>query len=178
MKHRIIVIAALALASLAGCSGSLSPDGFVPPRDNIHHTKQTLGIHGAAGGADDSHDLFTGEVGITNMELITTINAFIEQSAAFQQASPGASPRYLLAAFITELDPDAACITCSARITIAYTLKDLESDMVIWSKRILTEHSVGLGTNFMGTYRIRMAMQGAMYENVRTMVQELSELKL
>ncbi|MFZ1730846.1 MAG: hypothetical protein WBQ23_04965 [Bacteroidota bacterium] len=168
----------LTMIAVMGCSSSLSHEDFLPDATTLYKSKQTLQIESATGGSSERYDYITGAVGVTDAELLSTIQAFLDSTGAFQATSPGTVAHYTLIAAILDTDHSLACLNCWGEITINYRLRDEYTQRDAWSQTFTTEHTVGLGKNFIGSVRVRLAMVGAMYENVRQMIIELAAMKL
>lgn len=93
--------------------------------------------------------------------------------------SPAAqTSKYALDAKLLSLDQPLAGLDMQVTAAVEYTLTERSTQKVIYSKIISTPYTATFSDSAIGFIRIKLANEGAIHENIRTVIEALNKLKL
>lgn len=169
-------IALLAVAGfLGGCAApaqkeSMAPAALAPANKHPYSVRvETRG--GAETGALDSSN-------VGNADLKAAIEASIRQSALFKSVVQGKEGDYELTVNIIQLDKPLFGGAFTVTLETGWSLAKVADRSIVLRKAVRTSHTATLSDSLVGVTRLRLAVEGAVRENIRQGLQAVSELKL
>ena len=161
--------------ALSGCASPASKDAVVAHSVPItqHHQKtvsiQTQG--GSETGAMDSSN-------ISSSDLAKAIEESIVENRLFTQVIHGDGSDYLLNVTIVNMSKPMFGASFTVRMEVAWSLSEQKTKKVVMRDSIESSHTATMGQAFVGVIRLRLAVEGAVRENIRQGLMEISRLQL
>jgi hypothetical protein len=169
-------IALLAIAALlAGCAAPAHKESMAPvaltPANKHPHTVRVETRGGAETGVMDSSN-------IGNADLKAAIETSIRQSGLFKSVVQGKEGDYELTVNIIQLDKPLFGGAFTVTLETGWTLAKAADRSIVLRKAVRTSHTATMSDSFVGVTRLRLAVEGAVRENIRQGLQAVSEAKL
>jgi hypothetical protein len=86
--------------------------------------------------------------------------------------------RFQLVAHLEKLDQPFLGLDMTVTATVTYTLVERAGGKTAWQKAVVTPYTAKIGDAFVGSERLRLANEGAIRQNITTLVGELQQLKV
>jgi hypothetical protein len=83
---------------------------------------------------------------------------------------------HALTAHLQKLDQPFAGISMTVTATVQYALVERSSGKEVWSRTVATPFTAEWNSAFVGTERLRLANEGAVRENLKQLIDQLSQL--
>lgn len=168
-------VLALAVVALAGCaSGALKENMAAAPATAIKKLPYTVRVDakgGAETGALDSSN-------VSNTELKAAIEASITQSSLFKTVVQGKDGDYELTVTVAELTKPVIGLSFTVTMEAGWSLVKVSDRSVAMRKAIRSTHTAGFSDSLVGVTRLRMAVEGAVRNNISQGLQAISELPI
>ena len=113
---------------------------------------------------------------LSNEALGTAVKNAIKESRLFSQILPSGG-RYALDLYVVNVSQPYAGREMTAGVEIAWTLKEVPSDIVVWKESIQTQKTVTQEEASMAIERLKLATQSAAKENIKIGVMKISDLQ-
>jgi len=138
-------------------------------------TDKTISVKMVYGGKE-SDPIFTGSK-IDNTSFMGALLISLTNSNLFSKINPSESPDYYLSAMILSQDQPFAGLDMTVTLFVRYIISG-KDETQIWQKDILSQYTAAFGDAFVGATRLNKANEGAVRENIRLFLEELSKVKL
>jgi hypothetical protein len=158
-----------------GCATSPKMLNMVPLTEGYKftNTNKTLKVELASGGRE-SDPLVEGSK-IDNASFTGALITALRNSNLFSEVNPSANPDYTLsAAILTQRQPMAG-FSMTVELLVRYTLKD-NAGTQVWQKDIVSKYTATMGDSLIGPTRLNLANEGAVRENIRLLLEDLSKV--
>jgi len=177
VRSKIIVLFIVMLTSiaggLAGCSTTLNKEGMIA--SSIQETqrhKKTVAIKTQGGGE-------TGPFNISNEDFAKAIEDSIMQNGLFTQVIHGDNSDYILNVTIADISkPLGLGFSFSVSMEAGWSLIDAKNKKIVMKESIKSTYTASLSESVIGASRYRLAVEGAVRENIRLGLIAVSKLKL
>lgn len=170
MNRLAILIFISALVS--GCASPVKPGAMAP----VDYKPEKIQPYSVSVAVDDGQKASAFQV--SNESLQKAIEETILRTQAFKQLLKGKDADYELSATVVTLNQPGMGFSFTVKTDIAWSLKKISDDTLVWRKLINSEHTAGAGEAFVGTVRLRMATEGAVKNNIETALKEIATLEL
>lgn len=176
MKHQFarrfaILLLAASAAFLGGCAASPKRENMTAPAI-ASLKKHPFSVHvETRGGAEDSSN-------VSNEELKAAIEESITKNAVFKSVTQGKEGDYELAVTVTQLDKPLFGASFTVTMETAWSLVKTSNKAVVMRKSVRSSHTATMSDSMVGVTRLRMAVEGAVRNNIQEGLQALSEQKL
>lgn len=165
----------LAVFFVTGCASptnpaAMAPVGYVPAKVQPYSVSVSV-----AGGQETSA---LGKSGVADADLKTAIEETILKTKAFKQLVKVGGSDYELSASIMTVDQPSMGFSFTVKTDLAWKLRKVEGDNVVWRKVVHSEHTAGAGEAFAGVERLRLATEGAIRNNIELALKEIATLAL
>ncbi len=160
---------------LAGCATSANRDAMASPA--IASTKKnpyTLSIV-TAGGNETSA---MGSSEISNDDLRAAIEKSVMQSALFKEVVRGKNGDYELSTTVTRLSKPSFGASFTVEMEAGWSLVKTSDKTVLMRKVITSTHTASMSEAFVGTTRLRLAVEGAARSNIKQGLEAVAALNL
>lgn len=172
------VVLVLTSALLAGCASPAAIDKMtVKPATHSSlpnaQLKENVTIQSVSGGKS-TNPLWVSKVGNDGFKQA------LEESLrnAMLLSNSGQSSKYTLDAKLLSLDQPVAGLDMTVTAAVEYTLTERATQKVLYSKIISTPYTATFSDSAIGFIRIKIANEGAIHENIRSVIEALNQLKL
>jgi len=161
---------------MTGCASAPKVINMIPPDEGhvFRNTNKTIKVEAAFGGKE-TDPLWEGSK-IDNITFMGALLTSLAQSHMFTEVNPSENPDYTLTPFIMTQSQPAFGIDMTVTLLVKYTLSNAEDETQLWEKDILSSYTATLGDAFVGVTRIRKANEGAVRENLKSLLQELDAI--
>lgn len=161
--------------ALSGCASPASKDAVIAHSMPItQHHQKTVSITtqgGSETGAMDSSN-------ISNGDLAKAIEGSIVENGLFTQVIHGGDSDYLLNVTIVNMSKPMFGASFTVRMEAAWSLTERKTKKVVMRDSIKSSHTATMGQAFIGVTRLRLALEGAVRENIRLGLMGISRLQL
>jgi hypothetical protein len=173
MRESRKVLAIALMSFLAGCSTAARMEGMVPivPTRSPAVADKTLRLEYTPGEQDRESE-------IKPETFMQALSEALRGSNLFSEIDPSTDPDYVLSTSIVTYHLESGVMNVPVTLIVSYSLSDARTGDEVWKKRILSNYEGTLGDSVLGVARIRLANEGAGRENIRLLLEELSQLEL
>lgn len=178
MKSAKNLLASTLLVGLAlilvGCASPASREGMTPQDAVLLKALGQSVRVSASGGAE------TGNMDSTNIadaDLKAALEAAIEKTGVFKQIVQSGGSEYELSVRITSLKKPMAGFSMTVDLETAWSLVRVSDRKPVLQKGISTTYTAGMSEAFVAVTRIRMAVEGAVRENISQGLRAIADLK-
>lgn len=177
-RNKAFVLIALVVSivmALSGCASPVSKDAVVAhsiPITKQHQKSVSIKTQGGSEtGAMDSSN-------ISNSDLAKAIEESIVENGLFTQVIHGADSDYLLNVTIVNMSKPMFGASFTVSMEAAWSLSEQKTKKVVMRDSIKSSHTATMGQAFVGVTRLRLAVEGAVRENIRLGLTGVSKLQL
>lgn len=167
--------AAALAAILAGCAAPaqkenmavVAPAPTAAPMRQLPYTVRVETKGGQETGATDSSN-------IGNADLKAAIEASITKSQLFKSVVQGQGGEYELTVTITRLDKPLFGASFTVTLETGWSLVRVSDKQPVLRKGITSSYTAGLGDSLVGVTRLRLAVEGAVRNNIEDGLKAIS----
>ncbi len=164
-----------AVAMLSGCASPASKEAVVVHDIQIvNHHQKTVSIMTQGGGETGSVDV----PNISNPDLAAAIEESIVESGLFTQVIHGNDSDYLLSVTIISMTKPMFGFSFTVRMEAAWSLVNKETKEAVMREAVTSSYTATAGQAFAGVTRLRLAVEGAVRENIKSGLMKISQLQL
>ena len=164
-----------AIMFCAGCASAAKPEAMIAQIHLPIHKSPSNVVVAVIGGRETSA---MGASQISDEDFAHALRQSIEQSGLFAQALKDGSSKYLLQAFITQVNQPIIGLSMTVSMEVDYHLARTELKQVVWQKAVSSTYTAPFSEAFAGVTRLRLANEGAARKNIEQAIQEMSQLQL
>jgi DNA-binding protein Fis len=168
LKNKIFTMVLMAsIVLFSGCAPMASKEGSIAhniPNLTTHQNSLTVSAH-------------SGNDNITDEDLTKAIEQSIVENSLFTKVINGNGSDYLLEVAIVSMEKPYLGLDFTVNMEATWSLKD-QANKIIMRKSIQSSHTATIGDALIGQIRLRLAMEGAIRENIRLGLLDISTLKL
>jgi len=175
-KFSIPLLLLLGMAILlSGCASPASKDALIAHQiSGIQHHQKTVMITTQGGretGAMDSSN-------VSNNDFKQAIEESVIENRLFTQVINDSGSDYLLNVAIVNMSKPLFGGNFTVTMEATWSLSDATTRQYLMRKAIKSSHTATMEDAFAGVTRLRLALEGAVSENIRQGIIALSELNL
>ena len=175
LPKRGLFVCTLLLATLTGCSSPANREAMTTgqlPISQKHEVSVSVKTSGGADtGAMDSSN-------ISDADLKAAIEDSIAQNAVFKRIVQGRGGDYELTVSVASLDKPIFGASFTVNFEAGWTLTRLADRSIVYRKAIKSSHTATMGDAFVAVTRLRLAVEGAVKNNIAQGLKDISNLKL
>ena len=160
---------------LGGCAMNARPKNMTPSSFEVvnkHSKAVCIQIIGDVRGS------FDWPTGVLNADFQSALTEAIMKSEVFSKVSADSNADYVLTVDIAAASHQKAGVKLGDTMTARWELRSTRPNAVVWKDIITTDFTATGGDAFVAMKRFRLAREGAARENIRTGIQEISDVKL
>ena len=178
MKASRLVLSIVLITLLAGCASAPKVMNMVPVVDSstFVNKDKTLKISMVYGG-EESDPIIKGSR-IDNASFMEAVIQALTNSNLFTKINPTDQPDLVLTPEIHSQDQPILGFNMTATLLVRYILKNGADGTQIWTKDIISKYTATVGEAFVGATRLKKANEGAVRENIKSLIDELAKLEL
>jgi hypothetical protein len=178
MKSKAICAVGICMLILLGCGVKPRPAEMIPrtAEFNFVNSNKSLKLNHSVGGKE-SDPLIEGSK-IDNQSFTTALMQSLTNSNLFSEVSLDKNSDYELTPLVMNQDQPFLGINMTVSLRIRYVLTSGIDKAEIWKKDINSTYTATMGDAFVGSTRLKKANEGAVRENIKMLLQEISNLKL
>jgi hypothetical protein len=169
------LVLAAAAAALAGCAAPAHKENMAATPSvalrKLPYTVQVETRGGAATGAMDSSN-------ISNEDLKAALETSITKTNLFKSVVQGKGGDYELTVTVTQLTKPMFGGAFTVTLETGWSLVKASDKSVVMRKAIKSSHTAELSDSLIGVTRLRLAVEGAVRNNVSQGLQAISELPI
>jgi hypothetical protein len=165
----------LLLLLLGGCAAPASYQAMVPS-DFQAAKKHAATVKVAATGGRETQAL--GKSQISDAEFAKALTEAITESRTFSRVMQDNGADYLLTVSIISIEQPSFGFSFQVKMEAGWTLKQMETDKVVWQESIVSEYTATPGDAFAAVKRLRLATEGAAKNNIAEGLSRISKLSL
>jgi hypothetical protein len=155
---------ALVVAALAGCATPADKQAMSVEKNVAVAKKHPYAVGVTVrGGAETTT---TGSSNIGDADLKAAIESSIKQTQVFRDVVQGRNGQYELAVNVIQLSKPSFGFSFTVEMEAGWTLTRLSDNSVVFRKAISSKHTASAGDAFVGTTRLRLAVEGAAKANI------------
>lgn len=181
MRHtnilrRIGAVATIAgVVFLTGCASPADRAEMTPTAiESAKKNPYTLSVK-TTGGNETSA---VGSSDISNEDLRAAIESSVTKSALFQQVVQGKSGDYELSVTVTKLSKPMFGASFTVDMEAGWTLVKVSDKSIVMRKSITSTHTATMSDAFVGVTRLRLAVEGAARNNIKSGLEQIAALNL
>ncbi len=172
---RAVVAVIVASALVAGCASPANREAMVPPQlvmQKRHAATVTVVTRGGSdtGLADSSN--------VSDADLKAALESAITRSGVFRSAVAGKGGDYELTVSITQLSKPVVGFAATVDLETAWVLMKSSSKAIVMRKVVKASHTATGRDAIVGVTRLRLAVEGAVRENIRQGLEAIGFLDL
>jgi len=176
IARRLGAIACVAtLAVLAGCAAPAHKENMTAtPAVAVKKLPYSVSVDtrgGAETGAMDSSN-------VSNADLKAAIESSIAKSNLFKSVVQGKNGDYELTVTVTQLSKPMFGGAFTVTMETGWSLIKASDKSVVLRKAIRSSHTAELSDSLVGVTRLRLAVEGAVRNNISQGMQEISQLSI
>jgi hypothetical protein len=170
-KYVWFVLVSLTVA-LGACSTTATREGMTAVKtEPLAQVGQSVKVSTlAGGGADGSSD-------IADEDLKAVIESSIERTGVFKQVVQSGGSEYELTVRVVSIKKPLAGFSMTVDMETAWSLVRVSDRKAVLQKGIASTYTAGMGEAFSGMTRVRMAVEGAVRENIAQGLKAIAALK-
>lgn len=172
--YRLIPLMLVSLM-FAGCASPTKPTAMVPT-EYVPGKIQPYAVSVSVAGGQETSAL--GKSNVADADLKVAIEETILKTKAFKQLVKVGDADYELSASIMTVNQPSMGFSFTVKTDIAWKLRKIAGDQIVWRKVIQSEHTTGAGEAFAGVVRLRMATEGAIKNNIELALKDIATLTL
>lgn len=173
LRYIAALIAVVAL--LSGCASPASKEAVVAHGISIDKRYQeTVSI--VTNGGNETGALDTPN--ISNEDLAAAIEESIAENKLFTQVIHGGESDYLLSVTIVNMSKPMFGASFTVRMEAAWSLAEQKTKKVVMRESISSSYTATMGQALVAVTRLRLAVEGAVRENIKTGLVKISQLQL
>jgi hypothetical protein len=115
---------------------------------------------------------------VSNTDLKAAIELSIESSGLFKSIVQGKDGDYELSVTVTQINKPLFGASFTVTMETAWSLVKISDKSIAMRKVILSSHTVSIGDAFVGVTRLRLAVEGAVQDNIKQGLEAISKLTL
>lgn len=174
-KNPLIYSALVGIAvALVGCASPASREGMTPqetaPLTAVGKSVRVTASGGAETGSMDSTN-------VADADLKAAVETAIEKTGVFKQVVQSGGSEYELTVRITSLKKPMAGFSMTVDLETAWSLVRISDRKPVLQKAISTTYTAGMGEAFAGATRLRMAVEGAVRDNITQGLRAVATVK-
>ena len=175
MTRSFVHLLLTAIMFCAGCASATRPEAMIPQIHLPVHKSPSNVVVEVLGGKETSAMWLSQ---ISDEDFAHALRQSIEQSGLFAQALKDGSSKYLLQAFIAQMNQPLFGGDMTVSMEVNYHLARTELKQVVWRKAVYSTYTASFGDAIGGATRLRLANEGAARKNIEQAIQEMSQLQL
>lgn len=163
------------VAVLSGCASPASKEAVVAHgiAIDMHHQK-TVSI--VTNGGSETGALDTPN--ISNEDLAAAIEESITENKLFTQVIHDGDSDYLLSVNIVSMTKPLFGASFTVRMEAAWSLSEQKTKQVVMRESITSSYTATMGQALVAVTRLRLAVEGAVRENIKQGLTKISQLQL
>ncbi len=171
LKYFIVLLFSI---SLFGCAGGAKEENMVylpegsPSYDEA--LKKEIDLGDTSGGKE-TNPLWSSQ--ISNDSFSAAVKTSLAEHGLYSE-----SGRYQLNISLIQVEQPLFGLNMTVITTVRYTLKDTTDSSELFNHTVTARYTATVGDAFVGTERLRLANEGSGRENIKSMLQKLSELNV
>jgi hypothetical protein len=169
------IVCAAALAALAGCAAPAHKENMTAtPAIAVKKLPYSVAVDtkgGAETGAMDSSN-------VSNADLKAAIESSIAKSSLFKSVVQGKNGDYELTVTVTQLSKPMFGGAFTVSMETGWSLIKTSDKSVVLRKAIRSSHTAEFSDSLVGVTRLRLAVEGAVRNNISQGMQEISQLPI
>jgi len=166
---------AVAIVLLAGCAAPAHKENMaaapVASTKKLPYSVHVEAKGGAETGVMDSSN-------VSSADLKAAIEASITKSNLFKSVVQGKDGDYDLTVTVTQLDKPLFGGAFTVTLETGWALTKVSDKSIVLRKAVRSSHTAQLSDSFIGVTRLRLALEGAVRNNISQGLQAISELPL
>ncbi len=170
----LLIFASIAIG-LSGCASPASKDALIAHDiQKIKHHRKTVAITtqgGSETGAMDSSN-------VSNNDFAEAIEESIIENGLFTQVIHDNGSDYLLNVTIINMSKPLFGGSFTVSMEAAWSLSDPITQKFVMRESVKSSRTVTMGEAFIGVTRLRLAVEGAVRENIRQGIMAISKLNV
>lgn len=176
MKKRATILCVIGAAlHLSGCAMPAGVSEMVYVPDQSQKASSTSPYFkkvmvGSVNGGSETNPLFTGSQ-VSADDFKSALSQSLNNA---DYLSAGQTSPYTLNAEIIALDQPLVGINMTVRTTIDYSLKESNSNKVVFKKTVETPFTATMSDAFVGINRLKIANEGSVKRNIMKLLEELN----
>lgn len=176
-KLNMILIISLSFI-LLNCATSPRILYMVPPVEefNFVNTNKSISVNYSYGG-QESDPIFEGSK-IDNASFTGALITALNNSNLFSEINPSGNAYYNLSALILSQNQPMLGFDMTVTLLVRYTLTRGVEGTEVWQKDVLSSYTATVGDAFVGATRLKLANEGVVRENIKMLLEYLSQLNL
>lgn len=176
MRNIKTILLLVGIALMAGCASSPQLLDMIPKDEKLvfESTGKSLKIVRATGG-EETNPMGSSKINAKDYKL--ALIESIKKSNLFTQVSFDNISDYELTATILSQDQPAIGLDMTVTLTVAYVIKSSSTGDKVFDKPITASYTASVGEAFVGVTRLRKANEGAVRENIKRFLWEISKLQ-
>jgi len=175
MQRAAAVVLAVAAAALAGCATPAHKENMsAVPAAAVRKLPYSVHVEargGAETGAMDSSN-------VSNADLKGALETSIATSGLFKSVVQGQNGDYELTVTVTQLDKPIFGGAFTVTLETGWSLVKTSDRSIAMRKAIRTSHTTAFGESLMAVTRLRLALEGAVRNNIAEGLQAISALPI
>lgn len=174
--RRIGALVAVAGAILlAGCASPANRADMTPAAiQSAKKNPYSLSVK-AIGGNETSA---VGSSEISNEDLRAAIESSVTSSSLFKEVVQGKSGDYELSVTVTKLTKPMFGTSFTVDMEAGWTLVKASDKSIVMRKSITSSHTATMSDAFVGVTRLRLAVEGAARNNIKSGLEQIASLNL
>jgi hypothetical protein len=170
-----VTLTAVIVLALSGCASPASKDSVVVHSIPIAKQHQrTVSITTQGGSETSAMD----SSNVSNSDFAKAIEESILENRLFTQVIHGPGADYLLNVTIVNMSKPVFGASFTVTMEAAWSLVEKSTNKVVMRDSIRSSHTATMGQAFVGVTRLRLALEGAVRENIRLGLMAISKLQL
>lgn len=163
------------VALLSGCASPASKEAVVAHGVSIDRQHQgTVSIVTNGGNETGALDAPS----ISNEDLAAAIEESITENRLFTQVIHGGGSDYLLSVTIVNMSRPMFGASFTVRMEAAWSLSEQKTNKVVMRESITSSYTATMGQALVAVTRLRLAVEGAVRENIKEGLLRISRLEL
>lgn len=175
IKLLTISTALFIFSNISGCSSPVSKEAIVVSQIAVskHHDK-SVSVVTQGGNETTAMD----STNISDEELAAAITESITRNKLFQKVIQGGQSDYRLNVSIINMSKPVFGLTFTVQMEAAWSLVNVKDNSVVMRETINSTHTTSFSEAFAAVTRLKLAVEGAVKENIRLGLTKISQLDL
>ena len=162
-------------ALLASCAAPADPTAMVPASVSISKKFNKSVLLGVTGGEETNKMAASA---VSNQDFAAALQSTIEQHQVFSRVIRSGNADYRLDVRLIELRRPMFGFNMTVTADVSWRVREVQSDRIVWQKNIKRPYTAAVSEAFVGIKRLRLANEGAIRENIKAGLEEISRLSL
>lgn len=160
---------------LSGCASPASKDALIAHDiPEIQHHQKTVAISTQGGHETSAMD----SSNVSNSDFARAIEESVIENDLFTQVIHDNGSDYLLNVTIVNMSKPLFGASFTVTMEAAWSLSDSKTKKFVMRESIKSSHTTTMGEAFAGVTRLRIALEGAVRENIQQGIIAISKLNL